>query len=214
MDINQKKTKAMLINYTRNYQFSTRLTLKGEPIEFVNKMKILGLTVTSDLNWNENTRITIRKVHQRMQLLRSVWSFGSNISEMVHLWKLYCLSVLEQSCVVWGSSISEENKEDLERTQKSFAKLVLGDKFIDYPSALIKLNLETLSKRRDTLMIKFAKSSIINRKLHTFFPKRTVGTEMKTQNRDTYQITRANTERFKSSSILYMQRLLNQNEDK
>ena len=75
MDINQKKTKAMLINYTRNYQFSTRLTLKGEPIEFVNKMKILGLIVTSDLNWNENTRITIRKVHQRMQLLRSVWSF-------------------------------------------------------------------------------------------------------------------------------------------
>ena len=80
-----------------------------------------------------------------MQLLRAVWSFGSNISEMVHLWKLYCLSVLEQSCVVWGTSITQQNREDLERTQKCFAKLVLQEKYSDYESALIQLNLETLS---------------------------------------------------------------------
>ena len=144
-----------------------------------------------------------------MQLLRSVWSFGSSISEMVHLWKLYCLSVLEQSCVVWGSSITQENKEDLERTQKSFCKLVLGDKYIDYKSALIKLDLDTLSVRREKLMIKFAKTSIDNRKLHTFFRKRKITHEMNTRNSETFEVTRANTERFKNSSIIHMQRLLN-----
>ena len=55
-----------------------------------------------------------------MQLLRGVHGFGTNINEMVHLWTVYCRSVLEQSCVVWGSTLTLENANDLERTQKSF----------------------------------------------------------------------------------------------
>ena len=125
MEINEKKTKALIINFTNNYQFTTRINLKGELIEIADSMKILGVTINNQLSWNENMAILVRKVNQRMQLLRTVWSFCSNIPEMVHLWKVYCLSVLEQSCVVWGSSISQENKDDLEGTQKCFAKLVL-----------------------------------------------------------------------------------------
>ena len=160
MDINQNKTKAMLINFTDKHQFTSRLHLKGQPIEIVKEMKILGVTVTDKLDWNLNTAILVKKVNARMQLLRSVWSFGATIIEMVHLWKIFCLSVLEQSCVVWGSSITQENEEDLERTQKSFARLVLGDKYSNYESALIRLDLEDLVTRRRTLMIKFAKTGI------------------------------------------------------
>ena len=144
-----------------------------------------------------------------MQLLRSVSSFGSSIPEMVHLWKLFCLSVLEQSCVVWGSSLTEENKQDLERTQKSFAKLVLKEKYEDYTSALLKLNLETLSSRREKLMIKFGKTSIENRKLHTLFPLRKTEHNMLLRNPNIYRVTKANTQRFYNSSILHIQRLLN-----
>ena len=59
-----------------------------------------------------------------MQLLQKVWSFGSDYEEMVHLWKVYCLSILEQSCVVWGGSLTTENVNDLERTQKTFCKFI------------------------------------------------------------------------------------------
>ena len=79
-----------------------------------------------------------------MQLIRSVWGFGCTKEKMVHLWKLFCLSVLEQSCVVWGSSLTKEDEEDLERTQKSCTKLVLGDYYMDYETALIKLDLENM----------------------------------------------------------------------
>ena len=166
MELNQNKTKAMLINYTHNFQFSSRLKLKGVQVEFVNTMKILGVVINSQLTWDDNTKIIVKKVNQRLQLLWSVLNFGSTIPEMVHLWKVYCLSILEQSCVVWGSSISEENKEDLERTQKYFAKLVLKDKYKNYNSALWYLNLEKLSLKREKLMIRFGKSSIENKKLH------------------------------------------------
>ena len=90
----------MLINLTKKYQFSLGLTLNGGPIELLNKIKILGVTVSSELDWDENTIIIIKKVHQRMQLLIPVWSFGrGSIPEIIHLWKCYCLSVLEQSFV-------------------------------------------------------------------------------------------------------------------
>ena len=39
--INQSKTKAMIFNFTNNYQFHTRLTLKNENLEIVDKMKLL-----------------------------------------------------------------------------------------------------------------------------------------------------------------------------
>ena len=60
-----------------------------------------------------------------MLLLKKALSFGANREEMVHIWIVYCRSVLEQSAVVWSSSLSEKNKTDLERTQKAFAKLML-----------------------------------------------------------------------------------------
>mgnify|MGYP007123573284 CR=1 FL=1 len=46
-----------------------------------------------------------------MQLLRKVASFGSSQEEMV---------------------LTKENEDDLERTQKTFAKLELGDSFTTY----------------------------------------------------------------------------------
>ena len=58
MSINQNK--AMLINFTQK-QFTTRLFLKGEPVEFVDKMKILGVTINNQLNWDKNTAILVKK---------------------------------------------------------------------------------------------------------------------------------------------------------
>ena len=43
MILSQKKTKIMIINFTKNYQFSTRLQLKDNNIETVQRTKILGM---------------------------------------------------------------------------------------------------------------------------------------------------------------------------
>ena len=123
--INQKKMKPMIFNYTDNYKFTTRLQLKEENIEIVNKMKILGTIVNDKLSWDDNCQSIIKKVNARMQLLRSVQSFGATHSEMVHLWTIFCRSVLEQSSAVWQSSLTQENTEDIDRNQKTFCELML-----------------------------------------------------------------------------------------
>ena len=172
MIVSKTKTKAMIINFSKKYQFSTRLQLKGQPIEVVNSMKTLGCIINNKLSWNENCEMLIKKVNKRMQLLRKVWSFGSSKEDMVHLWVVYCQSILEQSCVVWNSSLSQQNSQDLERTQRTFCKLMLREKFKSYELALEELNLILLSERREILCKNFANKGIINNTLSDLFPKK------------------------------------------
>ena len=171
-------------------------------------MKILGVTITNTLNWNENTSILVQKVNKRMQLIRAVWGIGSTIPEIVNLSKIYCLSVLEQSCVVWGSSFTQENIDNLKRTQETFAKLILREKYINYEAALLKLDLQSLSERRNELTIRFAHSCIDNNKLNEHLILRKTEHVMELRQPYFYRTTMPHTERFKKSSILYMQELL------
>ena len=117
--------------------------------------------------------------------------------------------MLEQSCVVWGSSLTQENIDDLERTQKTFAKLILREKYLNYESALRRLDLQSLSERRKELTVRFAHSCIENNKLNEHLILRKTEHVMELRKPHLYRTTMAHTERFKKSSILYMQELLN-----
>ena len=55
MLINNKKTKNMLINFTKNYQFGSRLSLDQDILEVVSEAKLLGTILTNDLKWEKNT---------------------------------------------------------------------------------------------------------------------------------------------------------------
>ena len=210
MVISEKKTKAMVINFTEKYQFQPRLKLNKNNIEVVEKMKILGTIISDKLSWGENCDVLVRKVNARMQLLRKVWSFGSTVEEMVDLWKTYCLSVLDQSCVLWGSMLTVENEQDLERTQKTFARLVLQENFTSYNEALEKLGLQNLKLRRKMLTLRFAKRSLADGHFKDLILKRKVNHRMKTRKRNFYEVTHANTDRFRNSPIITMQHLLNE----
>ena len=142
-----------------------------------------------------------------MLLIKKVSSFGATTSELVQLWKIYCRSVLEQSSVVWSSSISQKNKNDLERTQKSFSKLILKNQYTNYQEALLKLNIESLQDRREELSLRFSKSCLKNPKFENLFPLNPQSHI--TRNHEKYFIPHCNTERLRKSSIIQMSHQLN-----
>ena len=109
---------------------------------------------------------------------------------------------------MWGTSLTQENIDDLERTQKTFTKLVLREKYKDYENALLILNLDSLQKRRHNMCLKFAKSGIKNGKLNDLFPVNEKTHKMKTRD-DKYKVQFANTDRLKNASIITMQNMLN-----
>jgi hypothetical protein len=201
MVISEKKTKAMIFNWTDNHTFTTRLSLKGKNIEVVDKMRILGTIVDSKLSWDENCSVIIKKGNARMQLIRKLLSFGANTEEMVHMWILFC-SLLEQLCVVWGTSLTQENINDLERTQKTFSKLVLKEKNKNYENALTLLNLDSLESRRKEMCLKFAKNGIRNDTLDDLFKVSDKMHQMKTREDNMYKVDFAYTNRLKSASII------------
>ena len=170
MVLNEAKTKAMIVNFTKKHQFSTRLTLNNKTVEVVDSMKILGTIINKKLEWTQNCKELVKKVNKQMVFLRKILRFGANRSEMVHLWKTYCRSVLEQSAVLWQGALTEQDRALLERTQKTFAKLILKRKYESYNQSLHVLDLPTLDNRRNTLCLNLAKRCILNRKLSHLFP--------------------------------------------
>ena len=144
-----------------------------------------------------------------MQLLRGVLSFGASLQEMVHLWIVFCRSVIEQSCVVWHGSLTQENRDNLERTQKTFAKLVLKEKYQNYDDSLLLLNLDSLETRRNDISLKFAQAGIKNNKLNDLLPTNNKKHKMETRAIEKYEVKFANTDRMKNASIIAMQHMLN-----
>ena len=102
--------------------------------------------------------------------------------------------------------------EDLERTQKSFTKMILNEKYKTYDNALLMLNLDSLQIRRTALTLKFAKTGIKHKKLDDLFPENKKQHKMETRNTDKFQTIFANTSRLQNSSIPTMQACLNADE--
>ena len=109
-----------------------------------------------------------------MELVRKVAEFTTPVEENREIYKMYIRSILEQSSVVWHSSLSSENAEDLERVQKAAVRLILGNKYENYEDGLIKANLDSLNVRRDVLCKKFAIKCIKsdNPRVKNMFPQK------------------------------------------
>ena len=148
MIINEKKTKTMIFNFTENYQFTTRLQLKNKNIDVINSTRLLGTILSNDLCWDLNTANIVKKANARMQLLHKVASFGTPMEELKIIYILFIRSILEQSATVWHSSLTEENKSNLERVQKSAIKVILQEKYKGYQNGLALLDIEDLQSRR------------------------------------------------------------------
>ena len=212
MLINGKKTKTMIINFTENYQFSTRLKLKNENVEVINSTRLLGTILSDDLGWDLNTASIVKKANARMALLRKVASFGTPPEDLKIIYVLFIRSILEQSATVWHSSLTVENVNDLERVQKSAIKVILQEKFKGYQNGLAMLDLEDLKTRRENLCLEFAKKCVKSKQLCHMFPKNTKSHKMNTRKNEVYEVQHANTGRLKNSAIIYMQNLLNEDE--
>ena len=210
MKINVKKTKCMVFNYSKNYQFSPRLEIDGENIEVIDSTQLLGTIITKDLRWEQNTSHLVKKANARMELLRRVASFGTDIQDLKIIYILFVRSQLEQSAVVWHSSLTEQQKNDLERVQRSALKIILGPKYETYKKSLNILDLEPLDQRREYLCFRFAQKCTKNEKTKHMFPLNEKTHNMDLRKHEKFKVNHANTDRLRRSPIIYMQHLLNE----
>ena len=108
MKLNSKKSNSMIFNFTKNFQFSTRLYIKDQLLDIIPECKLLGTIISADLTWRSNTEFIVKKSYKRMIMLHKLYPFNIGDAEMVNIYILFIRSVLEQSCQVWSYSITEE----------------------------------------------------------------------------------------------------------
>ena len=173
----------MIFNFSQQHQFTTRVNIDNEQIEVLDKTKLLGTIITNDLKWKDNTDFLVRKANMRMQLLHKIASFNPPIEDLKQIYTIFIRSILEQSCVVWHSSLTQEESDSLERVQKSAVKTILNNHKIDYEKALSRLNLDTLSVRRNDLCEKFATKCLGNDKTKSWFQKKNSTASNETKNK-------------------------------
>ena len=112
MRINQKKSKVMVFNTARHYDFMPTLTLPGmgvgEYLEVVENFKLLGVVVRSDLKWYDNTNHICKKGYQRLWILRRLKKLGATKHELLDIYYKQVRSVLELAVPVWQPGLTQQ----------------------------------------------------------------------------------------------------------
>ena len=166
------------------------------------------------LTWNLNTKHIVKNGNMRLKILHSAAKFTSNMKDLKIIYNQYVRSKLDYGCNVWHSGLTKQNRNDIERIQRSSCKIILGKNYRTYKKALKDLNMESLHDRRERLNLNFAKKSLKIPVMKNLFPLKVSAHKMKKRKEQKYQVLKAKRNRMKKSPIIYMQNLLNCDEKK
>ena len=209
MKLNGKKTTIMIFNKTYNYQFATRLYVENRLLEIIDEILLLGTVITNDLSWHRNTDRLVKKAYSRMTILRKLYSFNVQVKDLITIYIIYIRCLVEQSCVVWHSSLTVDDCARIERIQKVALRIVLKDEYLCYENGLLVTQLPTLKQRREQLCLEFAQSCTKGLITKSMFPLNDTSSSHWIRTREMYKVQYCRTKRLLVSSIPYMQRLLN-----
>ena len=209
MRINHSKTKVMLFNAAKKFDFQPNLVIDDVKLEVVEQMKLLGVVITSDLKWDQNTDYITKKAFSRLWLLRRLKKLGASRAALLDIYVKNVRSVVEYSSVVWGSSLTLKNTEQIERVQRAVFAIILGKQYVSYQEACAELNMETLSLRRLQLSRQFALKTSKHPIYKNWFEPN-VPQKATRQTQPKFKPPQARTERFLRSAIPFLTNLLNE----
>ena len=207
LKINPTKTKVILFNKSRRYDFPPELQLStGGPLEVVSDIKLVGVVLSNDLRWKKNTEYICQKATKKLWTLRRLDSYNL---DPLQIFDVYCKevrSLLEMAVPVWHSGLTKSESKQIENVQKTAFKIILGQNYINYEVACTLLNTEPLELRRTQLCLKFSKKDV--KKENTLFKKNKQSSKTRTKPKIVME-QQCRTNRFKKSSIPYLSKLLN-----
>ena len=138
MDINRKKTKAMLCNPRRKWDFIPELSFDGgKNIEIVDELKIVGYILRSDMKTCSNTAYLTAKAFKRMWLIRRLKYLGASTKQLIDSLQKQVLSVLWLGALAWYCLLTQNEKHDIDRVAKVGLKIIYGSTNSGFENALL-----------------------------------------------------------------------------
>ena len=150
MTFNATKSKVMHVTRKRNLQLPIYM-LDHSQLSITNSFKYLGVTLNSQLTWNDHVKDVVLRANRMLGLERTV-AFNSSVSDKICLYKSLVLPILEYGIPAWLPQTQIQ-----ERIQRRATRFILGQRFgeMSYTNRLCALKWTSLSSRRNCLMTSF-----------------------------------------------------------
>ena len=102
MAINYEKSKVMIFNRSRIYDFMPNLKISNNELEVVEEAKLLGVIIRSDLKWNSHVKYICKKSYISLWMVRRLKNFGASTSLLLDMYNKHVRSLVEYAVPAWG----------------------------------------------------------------------------------------------------------------
>ena len=89
-----------------------KMIIDNQELEVVNEVRLLGLTLRSDMKWSSNTNNMISKANKRLWILRRLKYLGAKIPDLVEVYTKQIRIVLELAVPAWQGAICQAEKHE------------------------------------------------------------------------------------------------------
>ena len=83
LNLNPTKTKLMLFNPAKVYDFMPAFPMHNEEIELIEKTKLLGVVLSSDMSWSPNTEYLVTRCNKKLWILRRLKKLGASQEDLI-----------------------------------------------------------------------------------------------------------------------------------
>ena len=136
MVINEKKSNLMVFNKSRKIDFLPEFAFKnGNNLEVVDRTRLLGVIISSDIRWQANTLSMCSGAMAKMWLLRRMKLVKLEPELILDYYIKEVRPVVEQAVPIWNSGLTKSEVRDIEKIQKLAMKIIFGHQYISYQSA-------------------------------------------------------------------------------
>ena len=210
MVVNTKKTTMMCISDSSSFEADAYiLDADGERIGFQKEIRALRMRFSNRPSMAAHIEHIRKSFRSRLWILRNLKNCGFTQEELTRVYATMIRPVSDYGCVVYHSSLTDEQDEELDRLQNQALKCILGPGLSGRRMRELA-GVCTLRQRREDLCDKFAAKLAANPHFSDWFPiKSTRASTRSGVKREVYLEKTARCSRLADSPLFYFRRRLN-----
>lgn len=123
-ELNADKCKEMVIDFERNSHNFSPLEVDGNDLPVTDCAKILGVTMSSDLKWNNHIVDCIKKANKRLYFVALLKRARVPSNDIVNFYCTTIRPVLDYCTPVFHHTLAAYLNNDIERIQKRVLSII------------------------------------------------------------------------------------------
>ena len=170
-ELNEPKCKELRITFSTKPASFDPIVVNGKDIDVVPKAKVLGLTLSSNLKWNNHVDEIVNKSRKRLYCLSQLKRSGLKPPELIQFYRTCIRPITEYASPVFHDCLPAYLSKDIESIQRRAMRISFPS--LSYKEALDEAGLISLSVRRQSLTDKLFTKVTTDRenKLHHLLPE-------------------------------------------